>query len=279
MNKRGGKMKKGFEGWYFKHQRGDDMLAFIPGRAESGAFVQLITNSGARQFDVPELSVHGDIVRAGGCLFSPYGCRVELPGVRGEIVYGPITPLGSDVMGPFRALPMECSHGVISMGHSLRGSVSVDGEEHCFSGGRGYMEKDSGTSFPSFYQWVQCNDFPEECSLMLSAARIPFCGGSFTGCICAVIYGGRELRLASYNGARVLVSAEERAIIARGRTLMEVEIAPHRSGHELRSPRQGRMTDTVRESANAAIRAVLWEKGRKVFDLKSAHAACEYVRR
>ena len=24
---------RGFEGWYFKHQKGDDALAFIPGRA------------------------------------------------------------------------------------------------------------------------------------------------------------------------------------------------------------------------------------------------------
>ena len=23
--------QKGFEGWYFKHQKGDDMIAFIPG--------------------------------------------------------------------------------------------------------------------------------------------------------------------------------------------------------------------------------------------------------
>ena len=34
--------QKGFEGWYFKHQKGDDMVAFIPGKAESGAFIQQI---------------------------------------------------------------------------------------------------------------------------------------------------------------------------------------------------------------------------------------------
>lgn len=31
--------KRGFEGWYFKHQKDGDMIALIPGRAESGAFV------------------------------------------------------------------------------------------------------------------------------------------------------------------------------------------------------------------------------------------------
>ena len=40
--------QKGFEGWYFKHQKGDDMVAFIPGRAESGDFIQLISREGAR---------------------------------------------------------------------------------------------------------------------------------------------------------------------------------------------------------------------------------------
>ena len=31
-----------FEGWYFKHQKGRDTVAFIPGQAKSGAFVQVI---------------------------------------------------------------------------------------------------------------------------------------------------------------------------------------------------------------------------------------------
>ena len=48
--------QKGFEGWYFKHQKGDDMVAFIPGRAESGDFIQLISREGARQFQVSDLT-------------------------------------------------------------------------------------------------------------------------------------------------------------------------------------------------------------------------------
>lgn len=41
---------KGFEGWYLKHQRGKDMLAFIPGRAESGAFVQMVSTGAPASF-------------------------------------------------------------------------------------------------------------------------------------------------------------------------------------------------------------------------------------
>ena len=49
--------QKGFEGWYFKHQKGDDMVAFIPGRAVSGDFIQLISREGPRQFQVSDLTV------------------------------------------------------------------------------------------------------------------------------------------------------------------------------------------------------------------------------
>ena len=55
-------------------------------------------------------------------------------------------------------------------------------------GGLGYIEKDSGISFPCSYLWLQCSDFPKPCSLMLSIAHVPFCASSFRGCICAVLY-------------------------------------------------------------------------------------------
>ena len=39
---------------------------------------------------------------------------------------------------------MQCSHGVISMGHPLEGSVRLNGETIDFSGGTGYIETDRG---------------------------------------------------------------------------------------------------------------------------------------
>ena len=271
--------EKGFEGWYFKHQKGGDMVAFIPGRAESGAFVQVISPGGSRQFDVPELSVEGGVVRAGSCSFSRQGCRIDLPGISGEVAYGDLTPLQSDIMGPFRFFPMECRHGVISMGHSLSGGLLIDGKRHDFSGGEGYLEKDSGTSFPSSYLWLQCNSFPEPCSLMVSVARIPFCGLHFRGCICALLYGGREYRLATYRGVRIRAFGPEHLRLTQGGLRLEVDIKPSHGGHLLRAPVKGRMCGTIRESSNAAVRVRFWEDGRQRFDLSSSHAAFEFVPR
>jgi len=36
-----------FEGWYYKHQANGKSLALIPGRAASGAFMQVVTNNQA----------------------------------------------------------------------------------------------------------------------------------------------------------------------------------------------------------------------------------------
>lgn len=269
--------KKGFEGWYFKHQRQGETIAFIPGRAESGAFVQMLEDGGSRQFDVPELTVEHGVIHAGNCRFSDRGVDIDLPGVSGTIAYGPLTPLHSDIMGPFRFLPMECRHGVLSMRHTLTGTLRVDGRERCFDGGLGYVEKDSGTSFPSAYLWLQCNDFARPCSLMLSVARIPFAGTAFTGCICAIVFEGREYRLATYRGVRIRTLEEAHICLIQGALRLEVDLHAGPCGHPLRAPVRGQMTGIIRESHQARLECRLWEGEAPVFHLKSSHASFELV--
>ena len=269
--------QKCFEGWYFKHQKGDDMVAFIPGQAESGAFIQLISQEGAQQFEVSNLTIHDDMIRADQCCFSGQGCHIELPGVSGEIAYGSLSPLCSDIMGPFRFFPMECRHGVLSMAHTLQGCVIMDGHLHSFDGGLGYAEKDRGTSFQRSYLWMQCNAFPKPCSIMVSIAHVPFCGVSFRGCICAILYQGREYRLATYRGVTIKSFSPEYICLSQGSLLLELEVAPSRTGHPLRAPQCGKMSSTIRESCNVHLRARLWKRGKTIFDLQSDHATYEFV--
>ena len=269
--------QKGFEGWYFKHQKGDQLLAFIPGVAESGAFIQLLTQEGARQFEISNWAVRNDMIRADRCRFSRLGCHIELPGIRGEIAYGPLTPLSSDIMGLFRFLPMECRHGVLSMAHTLEGGVTVDGHPYNFDGGLGYLEKDSGTSFPRSYLWMQCSDFPQPCSMMISIAHIPFCGASFRGCICAILYRGKEYRLATCRGVRIRSFTPEHICLSQGSLTLELEISPSHAGHPLRAPQRGKMSDTIRESCNAHLHARLTQRKRTILDLQSSHAVYEFV--
>jgi len=79
-------------------------------------------------------------------------------------------------MGIFAYIPkMECSHGVVSMNHGLEGILKINGEEIDFTGGKGYIEKDWGTSFPKQYIWIQCNNFKNQTTRVFSSvADIPF---------------------------------------------------------------------------------------------------------
>lgn len=269
---------KGFEGWYLKHQKGQTMLAFIPGQAEDGAFIQVIWPRGSRRFHFPQLQIDGDTVRAGNCCFSAQGCHVELPGVRGDIAYGPLTPLESDIMGPFRFFPMECRHAVLSMAHPLHGSVTIDGKTYDFYGGAGYWERDSGISFPESYLWIQCNTFDQPCALMASVAHIPFGAFHFRGCICALLYQGREYRLATYRGGRILAATREHLCLAQGKLRLDVRMMTT-PGHPLLSPLSGKMSVTVRESCNASLHLRLWENEQLVLNLRSNEGAYEYHER
>lgn len=288
-----GEGKRGpyFEGWYFRHQAPDGAaLALIPalhidadGRRTSS--IQVISDQGTWTADFPGAAFQASQgvfqVWLGGNLFNRKGVWLDLhaPGLtlRGEVRYGPFTPLKSDIMGPFRFLPaMECSHGVLSMGHRLEGALTLNGRALVFDGGTGYVETDRGRSFPRSYLWTQCawRDGRSN-SLMLSIADIPVPGGRFTGCICAVLHGGREYRLATYQGVKVRRWSETGARIAQGAYQLDVELLEGQ-GRPLWAPVEGQMSRTIHESLRAAVRYRFWAGDRLLFDHVDDAASFEF---
>ena len=187
-----GKNKAGkpyFEGWYFKCQTKDGKtVALIPAihrdsRGQSSASLQVISEAGTWWLEYPEAEFH--VLRQplrvslGPNTFGEEGIslQVERSGLslHGHLQHGPLTPLQSDIMGPFRFISeLECTHGVVSMGHGLDGMLILNGETLDFSGGLGYIETDRGRSFPEKYLWTQCIwAKPQTTSLMLAVATIP----------------------------------------------------------------------------------------------------------
>ncbi len=277
-------MSNRFEGWYFKHQTNGKTLALIPGRSVEGAFIQVITGERAHDvhFSAQTYRKGGaNVVEIAGNAFSREGVRLDIHAdglaLAGELTYGPLTPLRSDIMGPFRFLPMECRHTVVSMRHQLSGTLILNGAVWDFSGGRGYIEGDSGRSFPDRYLWVQCNAF-EDCAIMASAARIPFTGLRFWGCICAVWLRGREVRLATYLGARIVSVRRDRLEITQGRTRLIVEIfgASGQTGHALSAPETGVMRRVIREHPACTARFVFTDGDAVLFDRISNAVSFEF---
>lgn len=239
----------------------------IVGRSASEKFIQVITEDASWQFPFSE----GNCFSEKGILLNLHSEEFSLVG---QIRYRNLSPIRYDIMGPFCLFPMECSHGIVSMSHELEGKVVLNGKEIDFTGGKGYIEKDSGTSFPSAYTWIQANDFKEDCSVVAAVAEIPFCGFQFKGCICVVHYQGKEYRLATYLGVRVLCCTEKMLVLKRGRYLLKIKINAGK-GQGLRAPRRGEMTRIILENASCPAEFIFYRGKDKLFHLRSEHAGFE----
>ncbi len=253
-----------FAGRYYKHQKEDATIACIIGQASSGEFIQIITNDEVLQYDSLD-----------GCYVSRSRLRLNYPEIAGEVRYGSFHALQSPIMGPFSRLPMQCSHEVISMRHEVNGSFCIRGKTIDLQGATGYIEGDYGRSFPKEYLWLQCNDFDTNLSIMVSIAHIPFLGFHFTGCICAITYGNKEYRLATYRGVRIVDKSPNRIVLVQGKYRLIVHITPTAS-HALRSPNKGQMIGTIRESNNCKAEFSFTWKGRQLFHAKSNNCSYEY---
>jgi len=280
-----------FEGWYLKHQSvGGRTLALIPAvHIDSGgrrsASLQVIADGGSWWLEYPagEFRAAGDDfrVRLGKNSFGRRGITLDVEenglSLHGTLRYGPFAALRSDIMGPFRLFAgMQCSHSVISMGHSLEGSLELNGETVDFTGGAGYIEGDRGRSFPSRYLWTQCAwREPRAAGLMLAVATVPLPVGSFTGCICAVLSGGREYRLATYRGAKIESWSPAAAVIRQGKYRLSVELLEEQK-QPLRAPVEGNMERTIHESLRAAVRCRFCRGDRVIFRHSDRGASFEY---
>ncbi len=287
------KKKNFFEGWYFKHQKGEDTISFIPGinidsKGNRSAFIQVITNRNSYNinYSFSKFIVYKDKLRIkiGDSIFSSKGIEIHIKDegltIDGKIEYDLLTPVKYDIMGPFSFIPfMECSHGIISLYHKLRGNLIINGEDVSFNDGVGYIETNRGNSFPKTYLWTQCNDFKnEKISIMAAIADIPFMGINFKGCICVVYYKGREYRLSTYNGVKILKYNCKSLMLKRGKYELQIKVTDG-NPQKLLAPSSGNMCRTIHENAACSANYKFYIEDKLVFDIESDNCSFEYVDR
>jgi hypothetical protein len=128
------------------------------------------------------------------------------------------------------------------------------------------------------------------CSVFLSIADIPYHGINFTGCICNILHRGREYRLATYLGVKILKNTKKEVCLKQGRYVFRIFLDDKASGtleeasgkktgfsHELFAPLQGGMTRIIKEQHLICGRFMLYEKNKLIFDLNSSNVSYEYV--
>jgi hypothetical protein len=278
-----GKTKRFFEGWYYKVVNADETkaFAFIPGIAmdENGqqqSFVQVLDGKKRtaeyHKFDASEF--HPEANRFGIQLannyFSAEKIQLDLPTVSGILIFKHQVPWPNSwyspgIMGPFSFVPyMECSHGILSMDHTIEGRLTIHGETTDFTNGRGYMEKDWGHSFPSGYIWMQTNHFSRPgISLKASVAKIPWLGSSFVGFIAGLWLQDRLIEFTTYNFSKLLKSFADNKkvelVMENAKYRLEI-LAFREEATILASPVSGFMDGRIEESMTTDIEVVLFDK-------------------
>jgi tocopherol cyclase len=270
-----------FEGWYFKlvDPTEQHRYAVIPGiflsrdPAVHHSFVQILDGStGEATYhrypaDGFQAERESFDVRLGGNRFGAHGLSLDISDeertVRGSVRLvdpnpWPVTLTSLGIMGPYGWAPrMECYHGVVSLDHGLEGSLEIDGAEVDFTGGRGYVEKDWGKSFPAGYVWMQSNHFDAPGrSFVGSIAIIPWIFSAFPGFIIGLWIDGTLHRFATYTKAttdalRIDDSSVEWRVSNRTHAL-EV-VATRAEGGLLYGPTREAMSDRVGETMRSEI--------------------------
>ena len=273
-----------FYGWYLKCQSDTQTLAVIPAVHYAGrkrtCSIQIITDH-----DAWTVTFAADVFRRtkrnifiGENQFGKKGIYLAIHTpqltVKGKLVFGSLCPLKYDIMGPFALVPfMECRHSVWSMRHSVRGNVYINGQKYSFRNAWGYWEGVRGRSFPKEYVWTQC------CfsggALMLSVADIPMAGMHFTGVIGAILWQGKEYRMATYLGARVVQIQNNMVRVIQGNLELDAQLL-EASGCPLKAPAKGDMVRTIHESASCRAFYRFRKKGCTLFAFETDRASFEF---
>lgn len=295
-----GKKRNYFEGWYFKLLSGDEntALAVIPGIAinaegEGHAFIQVLDGKAGSSV-YHKFSLHDFIpskyqfhLQIGRNVFSENEMILDLPDLSAKLRFtgniGWPKPFYSPgIMGPYSFAPfMECYHGIVSMDHQINGEIFLSGKRIDMAGGRGYLEKDWGRSFPSAYFWMQSNHFNEPgTSFKCSVANIPWLRKSFVGFIGGLWFNKKLYRFTTYNGTGLIRSfADNKKVeIVLENRRFRLEVLAHRDkATALASPIQGFMNGRIEESMSARLDVLVLDKKNNapVFEQQGRNAGLE----
>lgn len=292
-----------FEGWYFKMVSADEKskIAIIPGvflGDDTHAFVQVIDGSDGKTeyFTFPFEDFQADVphfrLSIGPNQFDSSHLAVNINQPEGqlfgEVIFGelnpwPVTFFSPGIMGWFAWVPkMECYHGVLSFDHSLQGKITLNGKEMDFSGGRGYIEKDWGKSFPAAWVWLQSNHFKNtRACITASVAIIPWLGNSFKGFIVGFWLDGKLYRFTTYRNSKIEsleISDDHVVWVIRNRTHRLRLNACRAQGGLLRGPTPQDMGKRVIETLSASVDVRLETlRGDVLFESTGENAGLEVV--
>ncbi len=279
------KRKHYFEGWYFKHVTGQPyyVFSFIPGISltdkDPHAFIQVMNgftgNSQYIRYSVDDFKWDKRKLnlKVGNSVFTDNGITLDIKQddieLTGQINYSkvikyPKSLLSPGIMGWYSYVPfMECYHGIVSVSHDLSGSISTSGFVVDFKGGKGYIEKDWGTSFPEAWIWIQSNSFgTNNISFSFSIAKIPWLGSSFIGFIGFIFSDGKFHLFSTYNKSKVtelnILDNSIEILVRNNKYILSINVIKNSFG-DLIAPVSGSMSRKLKESVDSVLHLEMFD--------------------
>lgn len=293
-----------FEGWYFKHVSADNSktFSFIPGISLSKdnphAFIQII-NGITGETDYLEYK-KSDFkwrknklyINVGGSVFTDEYIDLNINqnnlSIQGRLTFNNVTKypkslVSPGIMGWYSYVPfMECKHGIVSANHEIDGVIQVNTKQFKFTGGKGYIEKDWGTSFPEAWLWIQANSFENRsASVFVSVAKIPWFRKFFTGFIVFFCVDNKFYRFATYNKStidKIERNGRELTIAIRNKNYLLSVNAIYNSDVDIKSPENGSMIRSLKESVDSVVHVKLTDRKNNIlFEGESKRAGMEII--
>jgi hypothetical protein len=200
----------------------------------------------------------------------------------GSVKY-PSSVFAPGIMGWYSFVPfMECKHGVVSVTHRIDGTITVDKKQIDFSGGKGYIEKDWGKSFPESWIWLQSNNFENsDACIMMSIAKIPWLGSFFTGFLGFLYFDGKFFPFSTYHKSEITdlgLANEKLTVSFRSKKYHLKIIASLKQSGILLAPKSGKMSRRIKESVDSELEVVLTDlKGTVLFHDLAHRAGLEVI--
>ena len=296
-----------FEGWYFKIcDRADDhVFAFIPGIAkgnltgEPHSFIQVLDGKQALysylKYPQDEFSYQKNYFNIGvenNC-FSLNGLKLDLVD-KDKIIKGllkfkkikkwPDSLINPGSMGFYNYFWfMECFSHVCAQDGEIEGELQIGSKKVDFTGGKVYIEKNWGRSFPRSWIWIQSNSFAQkDIAFTCSIGRVPFIFGSFSGFLVALNFGDKFYKFTTINKSKMeIIRKDNDVAILFSRKNLELKVRTlSKKGlfMQCMGPKEGAMIPLLEENLKGEVELELRDivSSKTIFQGKGKSTGIEY---
>lgn len=300
------KNKNFFEGWYYKivDKTNSYKLAIIPGISyddglQHHSFIQILNGHEGKYHYIsyPSESFRYDNDKFRICIDSNIFTMSHINlsinqddiSIRGHLVFKGFIKWPSNIINPgsmgfynyFKF--MECYSQVCILNGSLVGDLDINGQKINFTGGKIYVEKNWGKSFPKSWLWIQSNCFKNrKASVTCSLGTIPFPIRDFQGFLIGVTVENQFYSFTTINRSKLHINFLENDVILhvekKGIRLTLKTYSNEKDFLLCKCPQKGKMSSFVRETLNGRVYILLEDtkNNKKIFEDIGISTGIEY---